>query len=64
MFLYAINKALNKYNFQLYALCIMSNHVHYLIAPKQPEDLFKIMHFFNWYIAMCFSRILRRTGYF
>ncbi|MFM6674839.1 MAG: transposase, partial [Dolichospermum sp.] len=28
VFLYAIKKALDKYNFQLYALCIMSNHVH------------------------------------
>jgi putative transposase len=37
VFLYAIKKALNKYNFKLYALCIMSNHVHYLIEPAQPE---------------------------
>ena len=37
VFLYAIKKALNKYNFKLYALCIMSNHVHYLIEPTQPE---------------------------
>jgi putative transposase len=64
VFLYAIKKALDKYNFQLYALCIMSNHVHYLIAPKQPEELPKIMHFLNWYTAMCFNRMLRRTGHF
>ena len=31
--------------FQLYALCIMSNHVHYLIEPTAKEDLPKIMHF-------------------
>ncbi len=37
VFLYAIKKALNKYKFKLYALCIMSNHVHYLIEPAQPE---------------------------
>ncbi len=42
----------------------MSNHVHYLIEPAQPEDLPKIMHFLNWYTAMCFNRILRRTGHF
>ncbi|MEG4070247.1 transposase, partial [Microcoleus sp. Pol11C2] len=29
VFLYAIKKAQNKYSFKLYALCIMSNHVHY-----------------------------------
>ena len=64
VFLYAIKKALDKHNFKLYALCIMSNHVHYLIAPAQPDDLPKIMHFLNWYTAMCFNRMLRRTGHF
>jgi REP element-mobilizing transposase RayT len=47
VFLYALKKALEKYNFKLYALCIMSNHVHYLIEPKQADELPKIMHFLN-----------------
>ncbi len=64
VFLYAIKKALDKHGFKLYALCIMSNHVHYLIEPTQPEDLPKIMHFLNWYTAMCFNRMLNRTGHF
>jgi putative transposase len=64
VFLYAIKKALDKYGFKLYALCIMSNHVHYLIEPAQPEDLPKIMHWLNWYTAMCFNRMLNRTGHF
>ena len=29
--IYAIKKAQEKYQFKLYALCIMSNHVHYLL---------------------------------
>jgi putative transposase len=62
--LYAIKKALQKYDFKLYALCIMSNHVHYLLEPKQPEHLPKIMHWLNWYTAMCFNRMLNRTGHF
>ncbi|WP_072207784.1 transposase [Mastigocoleus testarum] len=37
--LYAIKKAQQKYGFKLYALCIMSNHVHSLLEPAQPEDL-------------------------
>ena len=64
VFLYAIRKALDKYGFKLYALCIMSNHVHYLIAPQEPQDLPKIMHFLNWYTAMCFNRMLNRLGHF
>jgi len=63
VFLYAIKKAQEKYQFKLYALCIMSNHVHYLLEPKQPEDLPKIMHWLNWYTAMCFNRMLNRTGH-
>ena len=39
-----------------YALCIMSNHVHYLLEPKESQDLPKIMHWLNWYTAMCFNR--------
>jgi putative transposase len=62
--LYAIKKAQEKYGFKLYALCIMSNHVHYLLEPKHKEELPKIMHWLNWYTAMCFNRMLKRTGHF
>ncbi|MEH2456497.1 transposase [Nostoc sp.] len=33
VFLYALKKALGKFQFKLYGLCIMSNHVHYLLEP-------------------------------
>ncbi|MFB2647097.1 transposase [Raphidiopsis sp. BLCC-F218] len=36
---YAIKKAIEKYNFKLYGLCIMSNHIHYLMEPKERQDL-------------------------
>jgi putative transposase len=62
--IYAIKKAIEKYNFKLYGLCVMSNHIHYLIEPQQPEHLPKIMHWLNWYTAMCFNRMLNRTGHF
>lgn len=62
--LYGIKKCQEKYCFKLYALCIMSNHVHYLLEPKTPEDLPKIMHWLNWYTAMCFNRMLNRSGHF
>lgn len=63
VFLYAIEKAVDKYGFKLYALCIMSNHVHYLIETAQPEDLPKVMHLLNWYTATCFNQMLSRTGH-
>jgi putative transposase len=62
--LFAIKKCQEKHGFKLYAICIMSNHVHYLLEPQQPKDLPKIMHWLNWYTAMCFNRMLNRTGHF
>ncbi|MFZ4665525.1 MAG: transposase, partial [Prochlorotrichaceae cyanobacterium] len=29
-----------------------------MITPKEPEYLPKIMHWLNWYTAMCFNRML------
>jgi putative transposase len=62
--LYTIQKCKEKYQFKLYGICLMSNHVHYLIEPGVAQELPKIMHFLNWYTAMCFNRMLRRTGHF
>jgi putative transposase len=44
VFIYALTKAIKKFDFKPYAICLMSNHVHYLIEPKTPESLPKIMH--------------------
>jgi putative transposase len=62
--LYALKTCQAKYGFKLYGLCIMSNHVHYLLEPAQPQDLPQIMHWLNWYTAMCFNRLLNRSGHF
>ncbi|MBE9029019.1 transposase [filamentous cyanobacterium LEGE 11480] len=62
--LYALSKCREKFGFKLYGLCIMSNHVHYLLEPREPEDLPRLMHWLNWYTAMCFNRMLNRTGHF
>ena len=62
--LYSIQKCREKYGFKLYGLCLMSNHIHYLLEPAQADDLPKIMHWLNWYTAMCFNRMLNRTGHF
>ncbi|MFM7353433.1 MAG: transposase [Microcystis aeruginosa] len=64
VFLYVLKRSLEKYTYKLYAVCIMSNHVHYLIEPQEPADLPKIMHYINWFTAMCFNRMLNRTGHF
>ena len=62
--LYAIKQCQLKYGFRLYALCIMSNHIHYLIEPQGAAALPQIMHWLNWYTAMCFNRMMNRCGHF
>jgi putative transposase len=62
--LFALERCRRKFGFRLYGLCIMSNHVHYLLEPKVPGDLPKIMHWLNWFTAMCFNRMLNRSGHF
>lgn len=42
----------------------MSNHVDDLIKPDDPAQLPRIMHYINWYSAMCFNRLLKRSGHF
>ena len=62
--LFCIKRAQERFGFRLYGLCIMSNHVHYLIEPLQPDDMPRLMHWLNWYSAMCFNRLLGRHGHF
>ena len=38
--------------------------MHYLMEPEVPSELSKIMHLLNWYTAMCFNKMLNRTGHF
>ena len=42
----------------------MSNHVHYLIEPRRPDELPRVMHWLNWYTAMGLNRLLGRRGHF
>ena len=37
-------KVQQKYGFKLYALCIMSNHVHDLLEPAESSALPSLMH--------------------
>ena len=60
----AVFRAKARYHFDVYGVCVMSNHVHYLLAPKVASELPKIMQAINWYSAMCMNRILKRKGHF
>ncbi len=59
--LFGIEQCKAKYDFKLYGICIMSNHVHYLLKPEVPKEMPKIMHFLNWYSAMCLRGCLKKA---
>jgi putative transposase len=62
--LFCLAKARGKFDFALFGICVMSNHVHYMIRPTRPEDMPRLMHWLNWYSAMLLNRLLRRRGHF
>ena len=62
--LFCLARARAKFGFDLFGLCVMSNHVHYMIRPARPADMPKLMHWLNWYSAMLLNRLLRRRGHF
>ena len=46
--LFCLARAKQRFGFDLFGLCVMSNHVHYLIRPARPEEMPKLMHWLNW----------------
>ena len=62
--LFCLARAREKFGFDLFGLCVMSNHVHYLLRPARPEEMPRLMHWLNWYSAMLLNRLLRRRGHF
>ena len=59
--LYTLKKALQKIPCRIYGVCLMNNHVHYLM---ECAELPRFMHYVNWYSAMCLNRLLGRRGHF
>ncbi len=62
--LHALARAAEKFGARIYAVAVMSNHVHYLIEPRLPDELPRVMHWLNWYTAMGLNRLLGRRGHF
>ena len=62
--LFCLARAKARFGFRLHGLCVMSNHVHYLIRPERPPDMPRLMHWLNWYSAMLLNRLLGRRGHF
>lgn len=61
-FLEYLLKAKEKYNFYVYAYCLMSNHYHLLIETKKP-NLSRIMQYINTSYSVYYNRKRKRSGH-
>lgn len=60
-YFYLIRKYKQKYNFKVYAYCLMDNHGH-LIIDANGADISKIMHGINFTFAQYFNKNNHRRG--
>ncbi|MEO0292678.1 MAG: transposase [candidate division WOR-3 bacterium] len=61
-FLEYLLKAKEKYNFYLYAYCLMTNHYHLLIETTQP-NLSRIMQYINTAYTVYYNKKRNRSGH-
>lgn len=61
-FLDTLQKTKKKYNYKIYAYCLMGNHVH-LIADSNGSDISQIMKSINISYAIYFNRKYKRSGH-
>jgi len=63
MFLEVLTRAKKKYRFVIYNLCIMNNHVHYMLKPGKNSDLSKIVQWINSVFAMGYNVSYDHSGH-
>lgn len=47
----------------VHAYCLMDNHVHFLLVPKNPDSLAKFFQRLHTWWASYFNRLTKRTGH-
>jgi len=62
-YLFYLWKYKTRFKANIYAYCLMSNHVHLLIDPKTPMDMRRIMHGLNLSYSQYFNVKYRQCGY-
>jgi len=62
-FLGVLERAKDKFDFKLKHFCIMSNHIHLLIQPKENTDISRIMQWILSVFAIRFNKIFGYKGH-
>ena len=63
IFINILKRAMKKYKFTLHNFCIMNNHIHLMIQPREKEDLSRIMQWILSVFATTFNRINNLKGH-
>jgi putative transposase len=63
MFLTTTKRAKSKYRFSLINLCIMSNHIHFMIIPARGESLSRIMQWILGVFALSLNKLFGQIGH-
>lgn len=58
-----LKKAKQRYGIQLYAYCLMPNHIHLLADPDVQEDLSRFMHWMNRGYTAYFNKEYAKVGH-
>lgn len=62
-YLYFLKKFKRKYKFNIYAYCLMPNHVHIIGQPNKISDLSKFMHDLNRTYTLYFNNKYKKVGH-
>lgn len=64
LFRSTVIRAKKKFSFSIDNYVIMGNHVHFIIAPGEDENLSKIMQWMLSVFALRFNKCFNRSGHF
>ena len=62
-YIFLINKYKEKYEIEILAYCIMSNHAHLLLFSEKIDEMSKFMHQINSLYAQRYNKINGRVGH-
>ncbi|MDR1220134.1 MAG: transposase [Treponema sp.] len=63
LFLSFVKKAKRKFHFRLWDLCVMGNHIHFLIKPGEGGTLSEIMQWIKRNFAKSWNKAQGRKGH-
>ena len=61
-YLKSLGEGLRRYDVELHAYCLMTNHVHFLMTPQDEEGISRVIQHVGRKYVGYFNKLYRRTG--